>query len=261
MLTVSILSPVSAHAQVPDFSFKPVPVNSALPETEHFAFKAMDRGVNAKLLGDVEIILVYVSTPNHPWTSEQKDAVRKVSFSSVDIMMAEAKRYGADLNLSFGGLDFTIPYEYDADLTWYFYILNNIFHVDSIVDICEYYEKSLDKDGTPIIFLFNSWDISYSYSSNEDYPEWNEELCVIFCDTDMHDNYLTHELLHQYGAIDLYDYNKEGVEAVAKKYFPNSDMLTVSHEIDPLNAYLVGWTDSLTDDAIYFLNETWVRGK
>ena len=70
----------------------------------------------------------------------------------------------------------------------------------------------------------------------------------------MDDNYLTHELFHQFGAIDLY--NQEGVEKVALKYFPNSDMLTVSHVIDDLTAYLVGWTDTLSAKAQKFLKET-----
>jgi hypothetical protein len=87
-------------------------------------------------------------------------------------------------------------------------------------------------------------------------PYWTDEFCVIFCDTDMHDNYLTHEVLHLYGAIDLYDYHEgEGVQRVSEKYFPNSDMLGVSHEVDELTAYLVGWMDDLTWDAWQFVQE------
>ena len=222
-----------------------------------FVEKAMNLGPCKKLKGDVEIILVFVSTPQHPWTQRQKDAVNKVSFSSVDIMTAEAKRYGVQLNLSFGGLDFDVPYEYNKDLSWYYYILKTYFHEESIAEVCENYKESLIKDETPMIFLFNSWDLSHSYAKKMNTPNWNEEFCVIFCDTNMHDNYLTHEVLHLYGAIDLYDYHNEGVEKIARKYFPNSDMLTVSHEIDELTAYLVGWMESPSYQAQQFINETW----
>ena len=221
-----------------------------------FVEKAKNVGQCKQLIGDVEILLVFVSTPLHPWTQKQKNAVNAVSFSSVDIMMAEAKRYGADLNLCFGGLDFSIPYEYNKDLKWYYYILENYFGVASIVDVYNAYRKSLNKDETPIIFLFNSWDVSHTYCSSVDYKGWNEEFCVIFCDTDMHDNYLTHEVMHLYGAIDLYDYCNEGVQRVAEQYFPNSDMLTVSHEIDELTAYLIGWVKSPSYRAQMFIDET-----
>ncbi len=221
-----------------------------------FVEKAKNTGPCKQFVGDVEIILVFVSTPLHPWTQKQKDAVNNVSFSSVDIMMEEAKRYGTDLNLCFGGLDFSIPYEYNKDLKWYYYILEYYFGSESIVSVYSAYRKSLNMDETPIVFLFNSWDVSHTYCSSADYKSWNEEFCVIFCDTDMHDNYLTHEVMHLYGAIDLYDYQNEGVQKVAKKYFPNSDMLTVSHEIDELTAYLVGWVKSPSWRAKQFIDET-----
>ena len=55
-----------------------------------------------------------------------KDRVNTVSLSSVNIMMRQAKRYGAKLNLAFGALDFSVPYEYDKDLKWYHYILEKV---------------------------------------------------------------------------------------------------------------------------------------
>ena len=238
-------------------------VGSEIPEHRHFALAAMDSGPCKRLVGDVEILLVFVSTPMHPWTEAQKNAVNAVSWSSVEIMTEEARRYGVDLDLSFGGLDVSIPCEvyYKPNMTatdtqWYYDLLRENFNAQSITGLYEAYEQGLSKDSTPMIFLFNSWDRSYAFTSSYNNPSFQEEYCVIFCDTDMHDNYLTHELLHLYGAIDLYDYHGEGVQAVAEKYFPNSDMLTVSHEIDPLTAYTIGWTDTLIPEAHWFLNET-----
>ena len=224
--------------------------------SESFVTLGKDAGPCRKFTGNVEILLVFVSTPLHPWTQEQKDAVNRVSFSSVDIMTQEAQRYGADLNLFFGGLDFSIPYEYNKDLQWYYYILKTWYHTSSITDMYDAYKDSLGQDETPVVFLFNSWDVSHTYQCRTNNLSWNEEFCVIFCDTDMHDNYLTHEVLHLYGAIDLYDYNQEGVQRIAEQYFPNSDMLTISHEIDELTAYLIGWTNTPSPAAQAFINET-----
>ena len=245
--------------------FNPAPTPTPKPtakaaqgssSSEHFALKARGWGPCDKLTGDAYIILVFVSTPQHPWTKKVKDRVNNVSWSSIDIMEKEARRYGAKLDLQFGGLDYSVPYEYNRDLKWYHYIIEEIFHEESIKEVYSYYRKSLHVDTVSMIFLFNSWDTSHTYMTSSDYPHWNEEFCVIFCDTNMHDNYLTHEVLHLYGAIDLYDYNNEGVQRVAKKYFPNSDMLTVSHNIDELTAYLVGWTNTLSKKANAFLAET-----
>lgn len=222
----------------------------------HFMLQNRDYGPCDKLLGDAYILLVFVSTPQHPWTQAQKDNVNRVSASSVQIMEAEAERYGADLNLRYGGLDFSVPCEFSSDLQWYNHILENIYHESSIVDVYRRYENDLNVDSASMIFLFNSWDVSHAYVASRDYPHWNQEFCVIFCDTDMHDNYLTHELLHLYGASDFYDYNGEGVQRIAERYFPNSDMLYVSHEVDELTAYLIGWTDQPSDKALQFLDET-----
>lgn len=226
--------------------------------TSHFALRGKNRGPSATLKGNVEIIVVRVSTPQHPWTKEQEERLYKVCRSSVDIMNSEARRYGAKLNLSCAYLDVRIPMEFSRDRNpgWYNWIMRNIFHKESMRALQAHWEAERKKDDTPVMFMFNSWDKSATFLSSTDFPTWDEEYSYIFCDTQMHDNYLTHELLHQYGAIDYYDYANEGVAEVAKKYFPNSDMLTVSHEIDELTAYLIGWTDELSPKARAFLKET-----
>ena len=249
VLLFSLCFPAVASAQTASSSY-------SSRRDDHFALKARGQGPCDRLVGDAYIILVFVSTPQHPWTKTMKDRVNKVSWSSIDIMEKQAARYGASLDLTFGGLDYTVPYEYNRDLKWYHWLIEEKFHRKSISEVCEYYRGSLNVDTVSIIFLFNSWDVSHTYMCSSDYPNWNEEFCVIFCDTDMHDNYLTHEVLHLYGAIDFYDYNGEGVQRVAQKYFPKSDMLYVSHEVDELTAYLVGWTDTLSSKARAFLEET-----
>lgn len=222
---------------------------------EHFAMKGRNVGPNKMLLGNAEVVVVLVSTPSHPWTEKKKDELFRVCHSSVRIMNECAKKYRANLNLTWGYVEFTIPYEYDKNLEWYWYIVKNIYRRNSMDEICAAYRRDDHKDESAVVFMFNSWDRSHTYMVSEP-NAWNEEFCVIFCDAKMHDNYLTHEVLHLFGAIDLYDYHGEGVERVARKYFKNSDMRTVSHQVDDLTAYLVGWTNTLSQKAQAFLNET-----
>ena len=67
-------------------------------------------------------------------------------------------------------------------------------------------------------------------------------------------NGFQHELLHVFGAKDFY-YPKE-VEQWATKHFPESIMNSSDEEVDTLTAYLVGWTDTVADNAIAFLKDS-----
>lgn len=258
----------AAPTQAP-FAIIKIPEPTAAPTTAptasartvgEFVYRGRDTGPCGKLTGDVEIVLTFVSTPDHPWTEERKQAVYKISDSSIAVMEREAARYGVSLDLCFGCLDCEIPFEYESfkdsgGLKWYRCLLDNYFCRDSLADVCEQWKGEWNKTSVPVVFLFNSWDLSHAYSCGSDNPAWTDEFCVIFCDTDMHDHYLNHELLHMYGAIDLYDYNNEGVQRAAEKYFPSSNMLGTSSEVDELTAYLVGWTDALTWNAWQFVQE------
>ena len=223
---------------------------------EPFDLRGRDCGPCRKLLGNIEILVVIVNTPQHPWTQKQRDEVYRISYSSVDYLKKEARAYHANVQYQLGFLEFTVSTEFGADLAWYWEIIHNVYHEDSIARVNARYRQDLHVDDAPMIFMFNSWDLSHTYTCSTDYPYWNEEFCVIFCDTKMHDRYLNHELYHQYGAIDLYDYHGEGVARVAEKYFPRSTMGCTGPNMDDLTAYLVGWTDQLSAKARKFLQET-----
>ena len=223
---------------------------------EHFALRSRDVGACRKLLGNIRAIVVIVNTPQHPWTQAKRDELNRVSWSSVEYMNKNAQTYHANAHFDFCYLEYTLSGEYDENLNWYWEILHDYFHLNSMQEIQDYYTSPADVDEAPVLFMFNSWALSHTYTAYTDYPGWNEEFCVIFCDTKMNDNYLTHELYHQYGAIDLYDYHNEGIYALSRKYFPNSVMRCEGVEMDDLNAYLIGWTDTLSDKAQRFLKES-----
>lgn len=63
-----------------------------------------------------------------------------------------------------------------------------------------------------------------------------------------------HELYHIYGARDLY--TPDRLNLIAQRYYYDSIMRITSFPVvDPLTAYLIGWTDSLDDTARAFLAE------
>ncbi len=228
--------------------------SAAAGEGTHFALKARDCGPCKKLLGDVMILVVFVNTPKHPWTEKKRNEVYDISWSSINHMNKNARKYKANLNLSLGFLEYTVKYEADEALIWYWDIIHNIYHEQSIEQVNARYRHDLKVDDAPMIFMFNSWDVSHTYACSVD-STWKEEFCVIFCDTKMHDNYLTHELYHQYGAIDLYDYRNEGIARITSRYFPRNVMQCTGNDIDDLTAYLIGWTNRLSPTAKEFLRK------
>lgn len=64
---------------------------------------------------------------------------------------------------------------------------------------------------------------------------------------------ICHELFHSFGAPDLYKPPK--VQEVADVYLPNS-VMNDGRTIDDLTAYCIGWTDTLSPEALIVLWET-----
>ena len=232
----------------------------------HWAEMRRDLGPAAKLVGDIQLLLVFVSTPEHPWPEEEIISFFNVVQTSKDFILDEAERYGVPLSLSAQYFETSIPYEFDGsdlsniDLSWYWYLVKNYFHKDGMVSMHEAYEERFGKDNTPFLFVFNTPYRNITYSADLLYPNWLEEFSIYYGQQPLRDNMIVHELMHQYGAVDLYDLSSEGVEEISEQIFPKSVMLRQKGtEIDELTAYLIGWIDDpseLSDDTLFFLTLT-----
>lgn len=224
---------------------------------DHFALRGRNIGSCRKMTGKVTILLVYIDTPQYHWEDKGKNEVARIRDKSIKILKDQAMEYGQELELGYANLKFTIPYEYSKDGEWYKYILKEFYKVANMDVIQQRYRRALSVDSAPMIFLFNSRNISdvqYKSSSSADV---NDEYCVFFCNTENTDDCFANELLKLYGAIDLFDYNeKEGIRVIAEKYFHESIMLYESDKVDELTAFLVGWTDTLSENVSNFLKET-----
>ena len=232
----------------------------------HWVELGRDLGPAAKLIGDIQLLLVFVSTPEHPWSEEEISNFFDAVQTSTDFIMDEAERYGVPLSLSAQYFEASIPYEFDGsdlsniDLSWYWYLVKNYFHTDGMVSMHEAYEERFGKDNTPFLFIFNTPYRNITYSADLLFPNWLEEFSIYYGQQPLRDNLIVHELMHQYGAVDLYDLSSEGVEEISEQIFPDSVMLRQEGtEIDELTAYLIGWIDDpsvLSDDTLFFLTLT-----
>ena len=105
--------------------------------------------------------------------------------------------------------------------------------------------------------VFDKYDRSFS-QVRMDYTdkEENEECSTIFRDGRKYSYHtIMHELLHQFGAIDLY-YPKT-VSRWSKQLLGKSIMREYDGTIvDELTAYLIGWIDSVSEETFAFLQNT-----
>ena len=216
-----------------------------------------NEGPSDRFTGNVCMLVVFVNTPSHTWTQKQKDAAFEQLNRETADMNAEAKNWGVRLNLTYRWFEYKLSYTPFIDLTtkdvdWYWEIMRDYFHLDNMGALHEYYEKSLEADDTPVVFMFYEDGRSYTYEYGA--CIWNEEFSVIEF-VNCHSHIIQHELLHQYGAIDMYDYNHEGIQALAKDCFTYSVMITSTTKVvDSFTGYLIGWTNSMDRSAARFYN-------
>lgn len=150
---------------------------------------------------------------------------------------------------------------------------------DSYEDVCKYIERKIDSD--ELMEMYNAESIVYmtfyntSYRNEtvsftypfDDEMEYPYEICYITVRSEGEDEApaaYAHEMLHTFGAPDLYtsespEYNYNIVNDFVnycEKYYPNEIMLTtydadtaetyydrISNELTHLTAYFVGWTN------------------
>lgn len=215
-------------------------------------------GPCSELKGQVTLCLVFVSTPLHPWTKEAYQNFWSALAYSKNIIYYGAMHYGTYINIDSVYWSVSIPYEFSIKGDWYKDIVINYFKEKSgtLPPLYDYFKKKFNADSTPFLFVFNDNDRSYSYTCDKlVYTDFKSERAIIHADKpESLPGTIVHELLHLYGAIDLYypDY----VEEMAKKYCPYSIMLSqYYHDIDSLTSYLIGWNNNPDEIAIKFLEE------
>lgn len=243
-----------------------VPVTSSAEE--HWAFRGMNCGPSATFTGKVGIMVAFVDTPNYQWSQSARETAFTKINEAVAELKAQSRRYGANLDLKWrywGKV--SVPYEYsEKNLNWYWWIIKNFFDAQNMRDLQKSLKAELNFDETPVVFLFKKhrdfdfWEMSSTIGitwMSKTSSSWDEEISCVFCASGFTGKTFAHELLHQFGAVDYYNYNHEGVSSAAKKYLGRNLMRADgTYYIDDLTAYIIGWTNNLSGNAKNFLNAT-----
>lgn len=219
----------------------------------HVLLGTRDAGISATLTDDVLITVIFVDDTSSTWTTEDMEAVKATHATVTNTILEQAASYGADLNLQFEYQQVTLDITLGAndDTPWTEQALSQA-GLYSIAEASSSLEKNRGVQEAPILLYSNTNGRSYAIlnASNTD-----SEYAIIFKgDTD--GSTCQHELYHLFGAVDYY-FPAE-IEQLAQTYYSDSVMLGETSEptTDPLTAYLIGWTDTLSDDALLFLQES-----
>jgi len=233
------------------------------------------RGIgSAKTLsGKTYVLVLFVSQEGKKeWGKTEKSAIMKKVKQATGWISDKTKKFGKSNSFSVYSLgkknDIKLryipsgPYErlYSND------VINQAMIAAGYVNNAEfldYVQQKAAYDNCLVLVFSNTQGLSYalplsriSYQNNikSGCPPNQLEGCVVFNKYTDGRNIaaptIAHEILHLFGAIDLYDTkgNKQRDETL-KKHFPNSIMRRVNYtfnnlEIDPFTAYQTGLTDN-----------------
>ncbi len=218
-------------------------------EEKHLLLKSRGDGSCAFLRGDVLLNVVFVNDSESVWTENDKQEVRNGHIEAAKLTKADAQKYGVNINMQIEYREANVSGTFSVkDYTeWAEKALKSAgFKDKKSVNIA--LEKKYKVDEAPILLYVNrpgrSFAVRYSGSEGVEYAIFYRDAIDF-----------RHELYHLFGAEDFY--YPEQIKLIAKKYFQNSIMLTSENAVvDDLTAYLLGWTDTLSETANNFLEET-----
>jgi hypothetical protein len=235
-------------------------------ELDHDKWRA---GSARTLTGKVYTLSIFISEPGDPWRPADKLAMLDRQRSAESWLATQAKRYGKELTFEHGqfGLEQDVVLEVipeadasgDEPVDWVSRVVPMVGYTDAL----QLYRQLADDygcDNAHVIIYANKRGIGYAmaYSTDMDEQMYFVEGAILhrfYPDgREMTTASIAHELLHLYGAWDLYQTFSQtaDVEAQARKTFADDIMLRVSYdihelEVGELTAWLVGWHDQYKD--------------
>ncbi len=225
---------------------------------DHVFLNGRGVGISSNLTDDVRVIVIFTSIPSAPWTSEEMEAAQADFETMTNQIMDEAASYGANLNLS---LEFHTSSINQKEVTQdnaanFANVALAFAGLPSLETASRDLEREYNVKQAPIIFCLNYHDRSHAHSqySNGQYSIGQSEYAFVFRSTNGFTSF-PHELYHIFGAQDFYF--PADVKALAEDCFANSAMLiSEGTHADDLTAYLISWTDTPSDTALSFLQDT-----
>ena len=218
--------------------------------SNHVLLKSKENGPCQTLTGDVLVTVVFVTDPESTWSEQDIADVKTACENGSNNLMQAAQTYGSELNIRLNYANSTI----DSTLSRENLVTDDVLKAANLPEaiiVTEYLENTYSVKEAPLIFVLNRMGRSGAYNDNP--PEFVLWYLDSTGDLSQDTNTYQHELLHLFGAVDLY--YPENITELASEYMPDS-IMNGGETIDEFTAYLVGWTNEFTEAAHYFYQET-----
>lgn len=217
---------------------------ASMPLDEYF-LSFRDKGACGKLTGTVGVYFIFVDDDESSWTQDQIDVFFADANTRLDALEAEASRWKASLDFSTGYCHTKVTGIIDSQ--------NKFDFRDTILE-----SSGFDPQNTHGQIIQYLHDKNH-FSVQQGFPVFvvnkagrdaaNNETAFLFRDA----HALLHEMSHVFGTQDYY--YLDDVEDEAERLLGEGIVLGGEEEtiMDPLSAYQVGWTDTLSPKAEEFL--------
>ena len=218
----------------------------------HIFLSFIGAGGSKKLVGDVIVNVFFVNDSNSTWTESARNAYKENHYSVLRFLVKSAKKFGVDLSIrsAFGSGTVSMVCNSDNSEKWSREIVEQ-YGRKSLLEYQKGYKLNFSCDEAPIIFVFNKPFRDYAFSSNS-ITQQLDEFSVV--SSPFEQRTIMHELLHQFGARDLY-FPKDLKELVREMGYSSVMAEDSTCWIDSLTAYLIGWGSEIDSSAVQILDK------
>lgn len=209
-------------------------------------------GASRALSGNLLLLTCFMRRGKNDFKESTVNNYYSAAYEAANFLMEEAANRGVELSIKCMHFDVEIPK--DANPNDAFKLVRDFFHRNTMQEVQQYYEERFNVDEAPIILAFDDSQRSFAYRQHAG-GRAVDEVSVVFRERKQFSWFsIAHELLHQFGATDLYF--PDALAELADHYLGNSIMHRDVRCIDDLTAYLIGWKDTISANTYYFLKDT-----
>ncbi len=229
-------------------------------------FKPSKEKLYQSMTGEVHILTLFVDTQNNYWEDDEKEYYKKQLAKSQNWLVEEAEFYEQELEFN-NETFFVDNYETiylekvrrgDYPKRTIAKVMDELGYTD-LDDFLKrnYFDFKVQK--LKLLLFVKSLDRSHAYNS---FSNSDLDISVVYCQHSngmVTDHYvISHEVLHQFGAWDLYHGQSQTLKNAekAKEIFPNSIMANTffnkNLNVDELTAWRVGWHYEMGDEYMDF---------
>ena len=227
-----------------------------------------NEGSAKRLTGKCLVINLFIDDAASEWSDDDIEGALALVNAGTSFISAQAEAYGAGLSINVTDKRSSIYLKTSRNITtsmedylWIELLFADTTYRDLEGCASSYFELD-EYDNWCVMLHINKKGRSYALACNStfyDYNIYSSERAVMYYSTDSSYTYYSvagtyaHEMLHLFGAVDLYgDFIGSDAAEALEHFYPNAMMSIVGSDMDmlgicPYTAYLIGWIDSIPE--------------